>query len=278
MKWNIAAPSSLFDFVVSKFPESSKTSVREWISDGRFLIDNTPSHDPRTMLEKGQSLHFVAKPAHKGEPFKIVYEDPDVVVIDKPAGLLSVAKETGNEMSVHAYLKQRYKKLVFVVHRLDKETSGLLLFARTYAAYIKLKEELRVRKMKRVYEVIVEGTLKGAGIWDEYLRETGVNLVVVSTSADPEAEQAITSYKVIKCGSRFSRVECTLKTGKKHQIRVHTQNSGHPVAGDMRYGAQFDVPRLCLHAKELEFTHPIKEKKMHFTSKPPRLFDKLVPV
>ena len=167
------------------------------------------------MLQVDDAVQFVSKPPpFKGEPFSIIFEDDDLVVVDKPSGLLSVARDTGEESSVHSYLKDRYKKTVYVVHRLDQETSGLILFARTYDAYIKLKEELKERKIKRCYEAVLEGQLEGKGIWQCYLKEEGHFRVLASDNPYPEYEYAVTGYRVLKSSMRYTRVECQLQTGK----------------------------------------------------------------
>lgn len=268
---------TILEFAAKAFPDSSRTSLRDWISVGRFVINERAIKDSRALLQVGDAVQFVSKPpAFKGEPFSILFEDDDLVVVDKPSGLLSVARDTGEEESVHSHLKDRYRKSVYVVHRLDQETSGLILFARTYDAYVKLKEELKERKMKRCYEAILEGQLEGKGIWQCYLKEEGSFRVLASDNPYPSYEYAVTAYKVLKSSQRYTRVECQLQTGKKHQIRVHAQRAGCPVAGDERYGSEREVPRLCLHAKELTFTHPRSGKVMTLKSPTPPLFDKMV--
>ncbi len=277
MRWIVDSPLTILEFAAKAFPDSSRTSLREWISLGRFIVNERAITDTRTSLNVGDAIQFVSKPpAYRGEPFSIAYEDDDLVVVDKPSGLLSVARDTGDEESVHSHLKERYRKTVYVVHRLDQETSGLILFARTYDAYVKLKEELKVRKMKRCYEAILEGQLEGKGTWECYLKEEGSFRVLASENPYPSYEFAATDYRVLKSSMRYTRVECYLQTGKKHQIRVHAQRAGCPVAGDERYGSTREVPRLCLHAKELTFTHPRTGKVMTLKSPTPRLFDKMV--
>lgn len=275
MKFTVASNDSLLNCIVGQFPDSSKTTLRSWIAEGRFTIKGKEILDGRYSVVAGAEIQFVKKPVAKGEPFKIVFEDRHLIVIDKPVGLLSVARDSGNELSAHSALDERYyPHQVYVVHRLDQETSGLLVFARTEEAFIGLKGQLKERTMKRVYEALVEGELEGEGMWESYLRDDGMH-VSERFEAIPGYEKAVTFYRTQRSGPMAALIEFKLQTGKKHQIRVQAASKGHPIVGDVRYGAQGVLGRrLCLHAKEIEFIHPTTGKAMHFTSQVPPIFQK----
>jgi tRNA pseudouridine32 synthase/23S rRNA pseudouridine746 synthase/23S rRNA pseudouridine1911/1915/1917 synthase len=209
---------------------------------------------------------------------RIHYEDRDIIVIEKPSGLLSVAKETGTEPSVHAWIKHRYPgRLIPVIHRLDQDTSGLMVFALTEDAFHSLKKDLQERGVRRIYRAVVEGQLKEDGEWDTYLFEDKSLKMHVVPKSGTQTERAITRYHVLTTGELYTLIDCELQTGKKNQIRVQAAHAGHPVAGDKKYGCMHkDARRLCLHAHLLSFTHPTTGAPMVFESPPPPFFARLV--
>ena len=268
MKHMVESESMLFDVLIKMFPDSSHSTLRSWLEHGRIHVNGRKVLKSKIALASGDVVEFLPKPLPKEGPLKIVYEDEYLVVVDKPAGLLSVARDTGKTVSAHDFLKRRYQgKKVFVIHRLDQETSGLLMFALSSEAFRSLKEALKERKIHRVYLALVEGCLEGSGTWDSYLLEDrSLRMQVVSEEVEG-AERAITKYTVLKSGKKQSLIECRLVTGKKNQIRVHTAEASHPIVGDSKYGSSLPgARRLCLHATSLSFVHPITKKKMVFKS------------
>jgi len=253
-------------------PQSSNNTLRKWVQDGRVLVDGNPARKLFTVAA-GQTIEIVEKRIKKQGTLEILYEDAHFVVIDKPAHLLSVSTNFETKKTAHALLKERYpKKKVFVIHRLDQDTSGVMIFALTEQAYEHLKAELASHKMERIYYAVLEGKLTGKGTWDSYLYEDQNYKVHVSKDA-AVGERAITHYTVEKTGNLVSLVRFQLQTGKKNQIRVHAAHSGHPVAGDIKYGAKLDITRrLLLHSHSLTLTHPFTKKRMSFTSPVPAQF------
>ncbi len=248
--------------------DSSKTRLREFIREGRILVDGEIITRSDINLQAGQVLAFDEhKVKYDISGLKIVYEDQFLVVIDKPAGLLSVASNFEAKNTAHAKLKKRYyPKKVFVVHRLDQDTSGLMLFTAHHESYLALKKALKEREIKRTYHAMVEGTLTGSGSWSSYLQEDASYFV--HTSEDPdEGELAVTHYQAVESKNNYTLVRFTLESGKKNQIRVQSANAGHPIVGDSKYGAKTNrFSRLALHATNLEFVHPITQKRLAFTS------------
>jgi len=212
----------------------------------------------------------------------IVYEDKDIMVVDKPEGLLTVKTERENVRTAHALLTEyirtgcgRSKKRLFVVHRLDRDTSGLLIFAKSEEAMNRLKD--RWKENNKKYLAVVHGACeKDAGSISSYLAEdSGYN---VYTTKDPaKGKLAQTEYRVLRRTKKCSLLEVTLLTGRKNQIRVHLASIGHPIVGDAKYGRpDEEQPRMALHAWCLTFKHPFTGKVLSFTSEVPDFFTTLV--
>jgi 23S rRNA pseudouridine1911/1915/1917 synthase len=242
-------------------------------------------HDHK--LYPGDKIHLSSgkKAAPAAAPkfgIQILYEDAAVLVIDKPAGLLTIGTEKERTKTAYfqlnEYLRERNpgkKERIFIVHRLDRETSGLIVFAKTEAAKRRLQENWK--DVDKRYLAVVEGVPKKqedtiAG----YLNESNT-LRVYESKDSRNAKYAVTKYKVLKNSHEYSLLEIDIETGRKHQIRVHLSGSGYPVAGDRKYGAETDpMKRLALHAYRLLFTHPVTRKRMEFESRPPAVFDALI--
>ncbi len=271
MKLLISQPMPLLEALAILCPDSSKTRLREFVRQGRISVDEDLVTRSDIELSSGQTLYFDEhKVKYDRSGLKIVFEDPFLVVIDKPSGLLSVSSNFEAKLTAHAKLKKRYyPKKVFVVHRLDQDTSGLMLFTTHQPTYVALKEALKQRKIKRTYHAIVEGILEGTGTWKSYLYED--DSYFVHTSDDPEeGELAITHYEALESKNGQTFVRFTLESGKKNQIRVQASKNGHPIVGDAKYGAKTNrYKRLALHATNLEFVHPETQKTLLFCSNSP---------
>lgn len=196
------------------------------------------------------------------QKLKIIYEDKYLIVIDKPHNLLTIATEKEKENTLyHEVLMYEQKKhksnKIFIVHRLDKETSGLVLFAKS----IKIKELLQNnwKNVKRYYVTLVSGKVNKTGEIKSYLKET--KTLLTYSSKDKTGKLAITKYKPIEITDKYSLLEIQILTGRKNQIRVHMQDIGHPIVGDKKYNPKYNsVKQMCLTANKLEFVHPITKK------------------
>jgi tRNA pseudouridine32 synthase/23S rRNA pseudouridine746 synthase/23S rRNA pseudouridine1911/1915/1917 synthase len=278
MKLKITQTISILDAVALLAPGSSKTAARSWIKEGRILIDGVSCTDSRQILNENQTIELGSKPRFAGGGLKILYEDRHIVVIEKPEGVLSVSTAFERDETAMSFLKARYKGgRVYPVHRLDQDTSGVMLFALTEKARDAMKETFEKHAIDRVYLAIIEGHLDiSAGTWSSYQNEDA-NYYVRNYDDPSKGKLAITHYKVLASSKWHSLVEFKLETGRKNQIRAHCQKAGHSVAGDKKYGAETDpVKRLCLHAAHLGFEHPITRKKMSFDAPVPEQFNKLV--
>ena len=264
MKLIALEKTTLIDALVKRDPTLSRSRVRKWIKDGRLQVnDKVAVRD--TEVEKGDSIVLDAKKMTvKG--LTIVYQDEHLIVIDKPEGLLTVAKDTKDAPSAHNILKRVFGK-VWPAHRLDRETSGLVLFTLSKEAKDKLLPQFQEHTIKREYIAVVEGHLKeDSGTWNCRLKEQKTLLVHPSK----DGEVAITHFKVVKRSRSFTFLHLELETGKKHQIRVHSSIAGHTIVGDKKYGSMQDpFGRMALHAERLTFVHPYTEKKLNFFSPNP---------
>jgi len=212
----------------------------------------------------------------------ILYEDQECIVINKPSGLLSMSdgkeKDKTAYHQVREYLRKKDRQAkVFIVHRLDRETSGVLLFAKQEKYKNLLQEKWNTIVYKRGYVAIVEGTLKNKqGTIKNYLDESKTHHVYITKKG---GKLAITNYKVLQENKGYSAVEVFLETGRKNQIRVHMQSLGHPIVNDKKYGGMSNpIQRLGLHAHILAFTHPTTNKKMEYTAPIPTAFKKVYTV
>ncbi|MGJ8678383.1 MAG: RluA family pseudouridine synthase [Akkermansiaceae bacterium] len=211
--------------------------------------------------------------------FKIIYEDHDIIVIDKPTGLLTMSNERERDRTAYAFLNEYVRKgqvksrnRVFIVHRLDRETSGLIIFAKTEQAKGYLQEEWA--NFSKSYYAVVHGTPeKPEGKISSFLAENGIHKMF-ATKDKIKGKFAETEYKVVKESGDYSLLDINLLTGRKHQIRVHLADEGHPIVGDKKYGnGEKGVKRLTLHSATLSITHPYSQEKMTFKTEIPAYFE-----
>ncbi len=210
---------------------------------------------------------------------KILFEDETVIVVDKPAGLLTIATERERERTLYAWLydhvkRKRPPEKIFIVHRLDREASGLLVFAKTPGAKEFLQKQFSNRTAGRVYSAVVEGRVSvDAKTIESYLAENRAHRSY-STPDHRIGKHAITHFRVLKRSSRRTLLEIELGSGRKHQIRVHLAEFGHPITGDKVYGtvARNPLGRLALHAERLVFRHPVTGERKQFESPCPASF------
>lgn len=212
----------------------------------------------------------------------ILYEDKDVIVVDKPAGLLTMATEREKRRTLYALLYEHVKSRrppgrLFIVHRLDREASGLLVFAKSEEAKHHLQGQFKEHHAGRIYLAVTENRMAQDHMTlQSYLAESAVYRCY-STPDPKKGKWAITHVKVLRRSSRRTLVEVELETGRKHQIRVHLADQGHPVVGDPVYGSKTNpIRRLALHGAKLAFEHPTTGKRMEFESPPPAVFMALV--
>lgn len=269
--------SELLEYLLNKFNKLSRNSVKSLLSNKKIVVNDKVVTQYNFIIKKGDKISFNGKKDKMG--LKIIYEDELFLVIDKPFNLLTVANDKEKEKTAYVeaskYIKQNNSKdKIHVLHRLDKDTSGVLVFCKDEKIKNDLQDVWNDIVSKREYVAVVEGNLKNKnGIIKSYLKE-GKNRLVYSTN-EREGKLAITEYNVIKENKKNCLVRINLLTGRKNQIRVHFKDLGNPLVGDKRYGANTDLlKRLCLHATKIEFKY--NNKTYTFESGVPTNFENLI--
>jgi 23S rRNA pseudouridine1911/1915/1917 synthase len=248
------------------------------LAHGRVRVNGEACRVATRTVGPEDEIEITAKslPIQEVPGLDVVWEDRDLVVVLKPPGLLTVATPTEREKTVHAYLRHRTRnpgQKIYVVHRLDKFASGLLVFAKSEAVQETMKKIFEKHAIERRYWAIVEGRMeKDGGTIRSHLLE-GADLKVRTTREPGQGKLAVTHYRVLKRFPSLTALEVRLETGRKNQIRVHLSEMKHPVAGDKPYGSRTDpLGRLGLHAFCLGFRHPVSGAPLHFETEVPREF------
>jgi 23S rRNA pseudouridine1911/1915/1917 synthase len=273
----VDAPAPLLSFLFATWPETKKKQVREWLKFGSVAVNDRIVTQFDHPLKRGDrvtiSRRGMAAPETKiAGGIRIRHEDADILVIEKPAGLLSIASAAEEEKTAYAMLTHhvrrgntRGRERVWIVHRLDRETSGVMVFAKSESAKTVLQKNWDAAEKK--YFAVVAGTPpQESGTLESWLDESNP-LKVYVTEEGPNARRAALHYRVMKKGKGATLLDVTLETGRRHQIRVQFADAGCPIIGDKKYGAATDpIRRIALHACSLRFTHPTTRKPMRFES------------
>jgi len=283
MRRIVSAPALLLDELRALYPDSSNTTLRQLLQNGRVRVNSEIDKDAKRTLDAGDWIEVVSKSDERSLPegLAILHEDTDIIVVLKANGLLTVATERERENTAQAYLNAylgaRREERIHVVHRLDRETSGVLVFAKNFHARERLKEQFAAHTVDRLYVAIIEGAMQPeSGTIHSNLIERK-DLRMQSVDAHPDAKLAVTHYRTIGNAGPYSVLEVTLETGRKNQIRAHLSEAGHPVVGDPFYGGTTNpLGRLGLHAKLLGFVHPTTGRKLMFTAPLPKSFRELI--
>lgn len=310
----VTEPAQLMDFLLAKMGGMAKSSVKQLLGQRRVKVGNAIQTRHDFALKAGD---VVTVSSGRGNSqlthpkLKIVYEDDDLIVVNKQPGLLTVAATPGSTETtafsiLRAYVKKQNARAgIYVVHRLDRETSGLLVFARSEELQHYMRQYWRELVTERTYIALAEGVLEPReGKITTWLTEDKRNAVVYSSPVDDGGDIAITNYKTLRVSQipndqssidnnrqsivtrqssnrqlTYSLVELHLETGRTNQIRVHLASKGCPVVGDRKYGhgnESSPIDRLCLHAKVLAFIHPVTEKTVRFESPVPKEFNRVI--
>ncbi len=281
---HVRETTTLMPFLLSKMGGMSRTSVKNMLSRRVVRVNGRIETRPDTPLTTGNEVtimpergtHTLSHPK-----LRIVYEDDHIIVVEKREGLLTVAAHPGSsETTALSILKDYVKKAdkrngVFVVHRLDRETSGLLVFAKSRELQEYMRIYWRQLVTERTYVAIVEGEMpEPEGTIRTWLSEDPKSTMVYSSPVDDGGKESVTHYKRLRTNGRYSLLELHLETGRTNQIRVHMASVGHPVISDRKYGSGQKPPidRLGLHARVLAFIHPATEQTVRFETPVPRDF------
>ncbi|TDL94287.1 RluA family pseudouridine synthase [Macrococcus brunensis] len=279
-QWTVNEKNELLKFLFERMPDRSKKSVRAVLARGQVFVNDVSVSQFNAFLEPGDIVAIRLSAPNKQASLrglKILHEDADLIVIDKEAGLLSIATNNEKDKTAYHILSEYVKRAhprnrIFVVHRLDRETSGVMVYAKTPEAQQILQNNWKQLVTERTYMALVEGRVSENGTITSFLSEDKT-LTMRSSQNEQHGKKAITHYTVFKTSRKQTLLKVNLDTGRKNQIRIHMQELGHPIVGDKKYGATTNpFRRLGLHAHILAFTHPVTHQKMRFQSPVPPIF------
>lgn len=283
--FQVESPSTLLPFLREKLAGKPAGKVKSILEHGLVSVDGKATTKYNAPLKPGQTVTigaYVPEPpanALAASHPPILYEDRELLVIDKPAGLLTIS--TGSKepedtayRQMTAYVRRKNpENWIFVVHRLDRDTSGVVVFAKNPEMKAALQDNWDKLALYRGYYAIVEGRMEEpAGRLVGWLKETSTHIVYLSRR-EGDGKEAVTNYQLLRSNGDYSYLRVWLETGRKNQIRVQLSELGHPVTGDKKYGAKRDpLKRLGLHAWKLELTHPFTGKRLDLIAEPPQKF------
>lgn len=279
-KWIVDEESELLKYLYDMMPSRGRNSVKSILRRGQVIINGRTSTQFDDILTPGDVVEIYTQVATSNiriTGITIIHEDSDIVVIEKAAGLLSVAstaekRSTAYEQVLSYVQSQNPKNEVFVVHRLDRDTSGVMIFAKSKDVQLGLQANWNEIVSERSYIALVEGIVKEDGTVVSWLTENKA-FHVYSSPKYNGGKKAITHYKVLKTNKQMSLLQINLDTGRKNQIRVQMQDINHPIVNDKKYGATTNpLRRLGLHANAIEFIHPKTRKPVRYESQIPQVF------
>lgn len=283
-RFTVDSDGPLLEYLIRILPQKSRSRLKAVLKERQVLVNGRPVTQFDHMLHKGQRLEVQWEKAATPPPMQglqIIFEDQDIIVVNKPAGLLTVATDKEKRRTAYAILSNYVKtqdpeNKIFIVHRIDRETSGLLLFARNEKIKHQIQQTWEQTISKRTYIAVVEGEVsENEGTVTSWLAESKA-LKVYSSQNPQHGQKSITHFRKLRANSSYSLIQLNLETGRKHQIRVHMQDLGHPIVGDTKYGSgEKPIGRLALHAQVLAFTHPKTGELCSFETPVPPVFMKL---
>ncbi|MBQ1986700.1 MAG: RluA family pseudouridine synthase [Muribaculaceae bacterium] len=283
--WTVKNGGTILEVAASFLKDHTPTKLKSMLKHNQFAVNSMPMSQYDFEVHEGdtfsvnfdQSFQVFSNPR-----VKLVYEDEHILVINKGYGVLSMGTDTKKDGTAYSIMREYVKyhdprAKVFIVHRLDRDTSGLMMLAKTIEAKEAMQHNWNNMVLNRKYIAVVEGEVKQQeGVVKSYLAENS-QYEVYSTDDPSKGQFAVTRYKCLKATKSYSMMEVELDTGRKNQIRVHMKDLGHPIAGDRKYGAAHSpINRLALHAQTLRFVHPITRREMNFSAPIPSGFRSLV--
>jgi len=267
----------LYVFLRNNINNKSKNNIKSLLKNGNILVNDIVITKYDYLL-KNNDIISINKKVNKEESLNILYEDKNIIVVDKPTKLLSISNKNEKENTLYRkisnYLKKSNTK-VFVIHRLDYDTSGIIMFAKNQKIQKLYQDNWNNIAKVREYTAVVEGITENKGHIESYLKQTKTLLVYSSKNKD--GYFAITDYEKIANNNKYSLLKIHISTGRRNQIRCHMNDIHHPIVGDSRYKAKTDpINRLCLHANYLEIINPLTDEIMKFKSSIPTEFYNIV--
>ena len=273
MKYFVTENGILIEKLKTIYPDYSVNKLRNMLSNNCIYLDNEVVHKAKKPIHKGDIIEIKNNKNIGGKiNFRVIFEDKYLIVVNKPSKLLSVSTDKLERDTMHSrvlnYVRRAdIKKWIWIVHRLDRETSGVMVFAKSKNVKIALQEMFANNLVKRIYYAIVEGVpTRVKGRIESYLHESKNLFVRELKKPNHKSKKAITCWKKIEDNGDFSLLRISIETGKRHQIRVQMSGMGFPIVGDKKYGnTKNKFYRMALHAGEIELIHPITNEKLKFT-------------
>ena len=274
------APCGLLELLIQKQPSKPKGKVKSEMEHGLVSVDGKIVTKYNHPVKPGQTVRIGTYAPefkkNKSPLLDIIYEDGDFLAINKPAGMLSMATEKERQETAYRLAADYLHGRIFILHRLDRDTSGVLVFAKNRELRDALQDNWDSAAKLRSYVAVTEGVPSPEqGRIENMLRETETHLVYIASGGD--GKRAVTNYKVRKKNDSYALVDINIETGRKNQIRVHMSSLGCPIAGDKKYGAKTNpAHRLCLHANKLVIVHPFTGREITFESLVPKKMLKIL--
>ena len=285
VKYIVKESSDLMSFLLHIFNGKSRTSIKSLLTNRQIVVDGKIVTKYDYQLQPGQEVFVNPERPQKAVPLKnisIIYEDEHLIVVNKEAGLMSVPSEHNNETSAFDILFQHIKlsnpqNKIYILHRLDREASGILMFAKSLDIKREMQKNWTESVTDRCFYVIVEGLItKDRGTISSWLSENKA-FKMYSNPTSNAGKRAITHFKLIETNKKYSLLEVKPETSVKNQIRVHMQDIEHPIVGDKKYGATHNpIHRIGIHSYILSFKHPVTNEQMHFELPVPGEFSALL--
>lgn len=276
IKLKVNKQDILYNFLRENLTKESKNNIKSLLSKRHVYVNDKLQTKYDYIIYKDDIVEIKTKEfidKKTSIKLEIIYEDNDIIVINKPSKILTIANNKEKELTIYHlvmnYLKSKNKNnKVFIIHRLDKDTSGIIMFAKSDKIKNLFQKNWNDIVLERKYYAVVEGKLKNnKEIIKSYLKENK-NHMVYSTNDNINGKLAITEYEVIKSNENYSLVDVNIRTGRKNQIRVHLSDLGNPIVGDKKYGSKINpINRLALHAYKLKIIDPRNEKVLEFNLK-----------
>ena len=270
----------LIDSISNFKKDLSKKTIKNYIKNEMVSVNGKVITNGSFLLKDGDKVEIsYTKKSIPNFDLEILYEDDYLIAINKPCGLLSIANDKEKIVTAYRmvsdYVKKTSNKYIFVVHRLDEDTSGILLFCKNQHIRDKMQDNWNTIVKKRGYLAIVDGKINGNGTIHTYLKENHQQFVY--SSSDNTGKEAITHYSLVKNNNNYSLLQVFIDTGRRNQIRVHLSERGYPIVGDKKYKCKTNpIKRLCLHANILEFIHPVSKRIVHIESTIPTEMKKII--
>lgn len=265
---------TLFNYLRKTITNKSKNNIKTMLKNECIMVNDkiVTKYDYKLNIN---DIIYINK---KEDNLKIIYEDNDIIVVDKPTKILTISNKGEKENTLYRmvsdYLKKEKKK-VFIIHRLDFDTSGVIMFAKNQKVQKMYQDNWNTLAIKREYTAVVEGITNSKGHIESYLKQT--KTLQVYSSKNKNGLFSITDYERIKYNNKYSLIRILISTGRRNQIRCHMHDISHPIVGDNKYKSKSNpINRLCLHANILKIKNPLTNKVMTFISPYPKEFDNLV--